>query len=77
MRLNPPHQTDKAEHGWYLYEAHRVEPKRAPRTRFEGACWHGRHEDSQFNIAVREAVASLPEHLREAAAKPAPEQSVG
>ncbi len=70
----PPHQTERAERGWYLYEKHRVQPRRPPRVLYEGACWHGWHEDGELNRAIREAVASLPEHLREAAIQPAQEQ---
>jgi hypothetical protein len=68
---DPPHQTEAARWAWCRYDPERVKPHRPPRVLYEGACWHGWHADSQLNVAVREAVASLPEHLRETAIQPA------
>lgn len=69
---DPPHQTEAARWSWCRYDPGRVEPRRPPQVLYEGAEWNGWHHESQINVAVRAAVASLPEHLREAAIRPAP-----
>lgn len=68
---NPPHQTERAYWSWCVYEQRRVVPKRPPRLLYEGAMWHGWHEDSELSVAMRAAAASLPGDMQAAALKPA------
>jgi hypothetical protein len=69
-----PHQTEAARWGWCRYDEARVTPRRPPPMAYEGACWHGWHEESQLNVAIRRAAETLPEDLRDAATMPAEKQ---
>lgn len=70
----PPHQTERADFGWYVYEAYRVMPKRPPAKLYEGAVWNGWHEDSEINVAMRAAAGTLPGEMQATALKPAGRQ---
>jgi hypothetical protein len=48
-----------------------VEPRLPPRRVAEVDEWHGHHPLEEFTEAIRQAAASLPEHLRQAAIIPA------
>lgn len=74
MDIGTSHQTEAARWGWCRYDEARVKPRRPPQVLYEGACWHGWHEDGELNRAIHEAVASLPEHLRATAIQPAEQQ---
>ncbi len=57
---------------WCRYDKDLVRPAKPsrPLVEREGFEWHGWHRDSDLAEAVRQAAASLPEHLREAALTP-------
>jgi hypothetical protein len=69
---NPPQQTALARCGWYRLEEGRVKPRKPPHASYEGAAWHGWHEDSELNTAIRRAAETLPPEMRDAAMRPAP-----
>lgn len=70
---DPPHGTALAQHGWYRYDEERVKPQKTRRPNYEGAEWHGWHEDSELAQAIRDAAATLPPEMREQATTPAPD----
>lgn len=64
--------TGRARWGWCRLDLDLVEPRRAPQRVAEDDEWHGHHPLAAFTQAIRQAAASLPEHLRQAALAPAP-----
>lgn len=63
--------TGRARWGWCRLIEDLVEPRRLPQHVAEDDEWHGHHPLDQFTEAMRQAAASLPEHLRQAALTPA------
>lgn len=63
--------------GWFKFDRDRCslgEPTRVPNP--WGMAWWGRRLDSPMTRAVEAAIAELPEHLRERAARPAPPEEL-
>jgi hypothetical protein len=73
MYEDPPKQTEAARWGWYVLDEQRVKPMRAPRASYEGAAWHGWHQDSELNVAIERAALLLPAEVRERAKTPMPD----
>jgi hypothetical protein len=69
--------TGRARWGWCRLDVDLVEPRPVPRRIAEDDEWHGHHPMEEFTEAIRQAAASLPEHLRQAALAPAAPRAAG